>query len=130
MIADCNASFYVLLAFRTSQSYIDVFFGTNRSYIGTSTVNYHGNSMKSLRKLSVILMIGITFFLLCIGSALADQHEEAAIDVNDPNYNPDPTLFKGAANNPFFPLFFNALPEGGAENVPTEGRRKIGRAHV
>lgn len=79
--------------------------------------------MKSPRKLSVNLMIGMTSFLLSMGSVFADQHEEAAIDINDPNYNPDPTLFKGAANNPFFPLFFNALPEGGAENVPTEVRR-------
>lgn len=69
------------------------------------------------------IMIGSTSLLICISSAFADYHEEDEIDVNDPNYNPDPTLFKGAANNPFFPLFFNAQPEGGAENVPTEIRR-------
>ena len=79
--------------------------------------------MKNLRKLSTKFMIGLAAALIFSSSAFADHHEEDEIDVNDPNYNPDPTLFKGAANNPFFPLYFNALPEGGAENVPTEIRR-------
>ena len=36
---------------------------------------------------------------------------------------PDVTLFKGAANNPYFPVYFNAQPEAGADAVPHETRR-------
>lgn len=56
----------------------------------------------------------------CVNAA---HHQEAEIDVNDPNYNPDSTLFKGAANNPYFPLYFKALPAAGADDVPTEVHR-------
>jgi hypothetical protein len=30
------------------------------------------------------------------------------------------TLFRGAADNPFFEMYFNALPSPGAENVQLE----------
>ena len=51
--------------------------------------------MKNLRKLSTKFMIGLAAALIFSSSAFADHHEEDEIDVNDPNYNPDPTLFKG-----------------------------------
>ena len=34
----------------------------------------------------------------------------------------DVTLFRGAANNSWFPVYFNAVPEPGAEEVPVEIR--------
>ncbi|MFT5211031.1 MAG: pimeloyl-ACP methyl ester carboxylesterase [Flavobacterium sp.] len=67
--------------------------------------------------------IAIMVMLMTLTAGVYADHHEEEIDVNDPNYNPDSTLFKGAANNPYFPLYFNALPEGGAETVPTQVRR-------
>lgn len=43
---------------------------------------------------------------------------EQAIDVQ--NDEIDVTLFRGAANNTYFPVYFRALPEEGAENVEME----------
>ena len=38
------------------------------------------------------------------------------------NDESDVTLFRGAANNSWFPVYFNAEPESGAEDVPVEIR--------
>ena len=43
---------------------------------------------------------------------------EKVIDVQ--NDEMDVTLFRGAANNSYFPVYFNALPEEGAEKVKME----------
>ena len=83
----------------------------------------HENAMKEIARTSAKWISGLFSALIVIASAYGDHHEQQEIDVNDPNYNPDSTLFRGAANNPYFPLYFNALPQGGAENVPTEVRR-------
>lgn len=79
--------------------------------------------MKEHIKLSVTFMIGFIASLIVGSSVYAAHHEEDGIDINDPDYNPDSTLFKGAANNPYFPLYFKALPAAGADDVPTEVRR-------
>ena len=38
----------------------------------------------------------------------------------DPNYNPDATLFKGAANNIWIDVLFKADPAPGSDSVRTE----------
>ena len=43
---------------------------------------------------------------------------EKVVDVQ--NDEMDVTLFRGAANNSYFPVYFKALPEAGAENVEME----------
>ena len=47
-------------------------------------------------KLNYFPLIATLAALLCVSNALAAQ--ESRVNT-DPNYNPDPTLFKGAANN-------------------------------
>ena len=79
--------------------------------------------MKERTKLSKAFIIGLAASLLCGCGVYAAHHEEGDIDINDPAYKPDSTLFKGAANNPYFPLYFKALPAAGADDVPTETHR-------
>ena len=54
-----------------------------------------------------------TILLLYLSAPLADSEE--AVDLQ--NAEMDVTLFRGAANNSYFPVYFQALPEAGAENV-------------
>ena len=75
--------------------------------------------MKDLTRISAKLTIGLAAVLICASSAIANHHEEDDLD----NTTPDATLFRGAANNPYFPLYFNALPAEGADEVPTEAHR-------
>jgi pimeloyl-ACP methyl ester carboxylesterase len=58
----------------------------------------------------------VTALLTLSGTYAADA--EKVIDVQ--NDEIDVTLFRGAANNSYFPVYFNALPEEGAENVEME----------
>lgn len=82
--------------------------------------NFFGrNQMKNFTKLSVKLTAVFAAVLKCTSSAFADHHEEDDLD----NKIPDVTLFRGAANNPYFELYFNAPPAPGAENVVTETHR-------
>lgn len=46
--------------------------------------------------------------------------QEAAVDVQ--NDEMDVTLFRGAANNTYYDLYFNALPTAGAEKVEMQSR--------
>lgn len=52
--------------------------------------------------------------LFPLRSVYAANTEKVADVQND---EMDVTLFRGAANNSYFPVYFNALPEKGAENV-------------
>ena len=45
--------------------------------------------------------------------------EESRINT-DPNFNPDPTLFKGAANNIWIEVLFKATPTPGSDSVVGE----------
>ena len=63
--------------------------------------------------------------VVILGLALASQFAKAQkgdlrIDVE--NDEIDVTLFRGAANNSWFPVYFNAESEPGAEDVPVEIR--------
>ena len=68
-----------------------------------------------IRQFSNPMLLGtVTAILLMYLSApLADSEE--AVDLQ--NAEMDVTLFRGAANNSYFPVYFQALPEAGAENV-------------
>ncbi len=55
--------------------------------------------------------------LLSFYSAHAANTEQ---DIDVQNDEIDVTLFRGAANNTYFPVYFRALPEEGAENVAME----------
>jgi len=69
--------------------------------------------------LSTLLTILFTTALLVTIGACAATSEQV-IDVQ--NDEVDVTLFRGAANNSYFPVYFRALPEEGAENVKMETR--------
>jgi pimeloyl-ACP methyl ester carboxylesterase len=58
--------------------------------------------------------------LLCASNALVAQDSRVN---TDPNYNPDPTLFKGAANNIWIEVLFKATPAPGSNSVPVENLR-------
>lgn len=66
--------------------------------------------------------IALLATLLCATfTALLSTHaasEKKVIDVQ--NDEMDVTLFRGAANNSYFPVYFNAEPEAGAEDVEVE----------
>ncbi len=64
----------------------------------------------------------VTFFFasLCLFSHTYAVKAEKIIDIQ--NDEIDVTLFRGAANNSYFPVYFKALPEKGAENVEMEVR--------
>jgi pimeloyl-ACP methyl ester carboxylesterase len=49
---------------------------------------------------------------------LCQVNDERVVDVQDDEV--DVTLFRGAANNSYFPVYFNARPEQGADNVEKE----------
>lgn len=66
-----------------------------------------------------ILVVLITFFTTLATSTNASaSNAEQTIDVQ--NDEIDVTLFRGAANNTYFPVYFRALPEEGAEDVEME----------
>ena len=62
------------------------------------------------------LLVTALFSLPCTYVANAAE----VVDVQ--NDEMDVTLFRGAANNSYFPVYFNALPEEGAEKVEMETR--------
>lgn len=68
--------------------------------------------MKNHAKRAVSLIPGLAALLLCITNVFADHHEKTD--------NDDVTLFRGAADNSYYALYFNALPAPGAENVVME----------
>ena len=68
-------------------------------------------------KLNYFPLIATLAALLCVSNALAAQ--ESRVNT-DPNYNPDPTLFKGAANNIWIEVLFKATPAPGSDSVPVE----------
>ena len=63
-----------------------------------------------------LLITTLTVFL-CASNVLAAQ--ESRVNT-DPNYNPDATLFKGAANNIWIEVLFKATPAPGSDSVPVE----------
>jgi len=68
---------------------------------------------------TTINSILLTTILLC-NSVLVAQDSRVN---TDPNFNPDPTLFKGAANNIWIEVYFKANPAPGSDSVLTENRR-------
>jgi len=58
------------------------------------------------------------FLTSCATNLKETASAESVIDVQ--NDEIDVTLFRGAANNTYFPVYFKALPEEGAENVQME----------
>lgn len=66
----------------------------------------------------------VTFLTMLFVTMLLPSHSaygtgtEQVIDVQ--NDEVDVTLFRGAANNSYFPVYFKALPEKGAEKVSVE----------
>lgn len=66
-----------------------------------------------------LLITTLTVFL-CASNVLAAQ--ESRVNT-DPNYNPDATLFKGAANNIWIEVLFKATPAPGSDSVPTDNLR-------
>ena len=73
--------------------------------------------MKNRTKLATLLITFLTTALLPLSGTYA-ANAEKVIDVQ--NDEVDVTLFRGAANNSYFPVYFNALPEEGAESVEME----------
>ncbi len=77
--------------------------------------------MKNHNKLATLLTKPATLLTTLIVLALPPlsgiyaANAEKVVDVQ--NDEMDVTLFRGAANNSYFPVYFNALPEEGAENV-------------
>jgi len=71
-------------------------------------------------KLNYFPLIATLAALLCVSNPLAAQ--ESRVN-SDPNYNPDPTLFKGAANNIWIEVYFKATPAPGSDRVLTENLR-------
>jgi pimeloyl-ACP methyl ester carboxylesterase len=80
--------------------------------------------MKNHTKLAALLTRPATFLTTLLFTAsffLSSAHGANAEKVTDvQNDEIDVTLFRGAANNSYFPVYFNALPEEGAENVEME----------
>jgi pimeloyl-ACP methyl ester carboxylesterase len=71
-------------------------------------------------------MIKVTTISIFFASALLTNSVIAAQEsrINtDPNFNPDPTLFKGAANNIWIEVLFKAAPAAGSDSVPVENLR-------
>ena len=66
-----------------------------------------------------LLITTLTVFL-CASNVLAAQ--ESRVNT-DPNYNPDATLFKGAANNIWIEVLFKATPAPGSDSVPADNLR-------
>ncbi len=64
---------------------------------------------------SATLLIPLIVIALLPLSSTHAANPEQAIDVQ--NDEIDVTLFRGAANNSYFPVYFRALPEKGADNV-------------
>ena len=73
--------------------------------------------MNNRTALVTLLTTLLVIALFPLSSAYAANAEQV-IDVQ--NDEIDVTLFRGAANNTYFPVYFNALPEEGAENVEME----------
>ena len=75
--------------------------------------------MKNYAKLASLLLasLAVAFFPLA-GTSAADAQE--VIDVQ--NDEIDVTLFRGAANNTYFEVYFRAAPEEGADEVVMETR--------
>ena len=68
------------------------------------------------RTLLILLFVAALILLSNVYSAQGDT----AVDLD--NDEMDVTLFRGAANNSYFAVYFNALPEAGAEDVDMETR--------
>ena len=66
-----------------------------------------------------LLITTLTVFV-CASNVLVAQ--ESRVNT-DPNYNPDATLFKGAANNIWIEVLFKATPAPGSDSVPTDNLR-------
>ena len=64
----------------------------------------------------ILLLVAALIPLSNVYSAQGDS----AVDLD--NDEMDVTLFRGAANNSYFAVYFNALPEAGAEDVDMETR--------
>jgi len=73
--------------------------------------------MKNHTKLAALLTTLIVTVLFPLSRIYAANAKEL-IDVQ--NDEIDVTLFRGAANNSYFPVYFNALPEEGAKKVAME----------
>ena len=73
--------------------------------------------MKNHTKLAALLITLIVTVLFPLSRIYAANAKEL-IDVQ--NDEIDVTLFRGAANNSYFPVYFNALPEEGAKKVAME----------
>jgi pimeloyl-ACP methyl ester carboxylesterase len=69
--------------------------------------------------LATLLVTLLTSAFIPLPDTYAESKEKV-IDVQDDEI--DVTLFRGAANNSYFPVYFKALPEEGAENVEMEIR--------
>ena len=82
----------------------------------TSKFNY----FRRLGRSSFLTVITTLAALLWASNVLVAQESRVNID---PNYNPDATLFKGAANNVWIEVLFKAAPAPGADSVLTENRR-------
>ena len=71
----------------------------------------------------------VTFLTMLFVTMLLPSHSaygtgtEQVIDVQ--NDEVDVTLFRGAANNSYFPVYFKALPEKGAEKVSAVPRVRV-----
>ncbi|MEH6519430.1 MAG: hypothetical protein V7742_22360 [Halioglobus sp.] len=70
--------------------------------------------MNNRTTLAALLSTLLVAALLALSSAYA-ANVEKVVDVQ--NDVMDVTLFRGAANNSWFEVYFNALPTAGAENV-------------
>ena len=68
-------------------------------------------------KLNYRVLITTFTVFLCASNVLIAQGSRVN---TDPNYNPDPTLFKGAANNIWIEVLFKATPAPGSDSVPVE----------
>ena len=73
--------------------------------------------MNNRTTLATLLITLLVTALLPLTSAYA-ANAEKVVDIQ--NDEMDVTLFRGAANNSWFPVYFNALLEEGAENVEME----------
>ena len=70
--------------------------------------------MTRLLRLASVIAAAFTFTLVSCSSVSAEE----GIDLQ--NDEMDVTLFRGAANNSYFEVYFNAVPEPGAEKVEME----------
>jgi pimeloyl-ACP methyl ester carboxylesterase len=85
---------------------------TIQSFIKIIVLLPFGIFMKKLTKTSFF----VTGLLVFNSMAFA---QESRVNT-DPNYNPDATLFKGAANNIWIDVLFKADPAPGSDSVRTE----------